>query len=193
MNEKTIVFDIETENIFDAGSMNTDNLKISVVGAYNFRNNKYTAYTVDELDNLWKDIKDSQMLVGFNSNKFDIPILQRYADFDIKKEIKSIDILEEIKRSFGRRIKLDLIAKGTLGKGKSGHGLKAVDLWKEGKYEEVKKYCLDDVKITKEVYEYALKYGKLKFEDLGAIYEMTIDTSNWDVEEEENAETNPLF
>ena len=49
-------------------------------------------------------------------------------------------ILKEIKNSFGRRMKLDQIAEATLGTKKSGHGLEAVEWWKKGEKEKVKKY-----------------------------------------------------
>ena len=80
-------------------------------------------------------------------------------------QIKSIDILVSVRESLGRRIKLDSIAKATLGTKKSGSGLDAVKWWQEGKIEKVRKYCLDDVKITKDIYEYALKNEHLKYDD----------------------------
>ena len=80
----------------------------------------------------------------------------------------------------GRRIKLDTVAEATLGVNKSGHGLEAVTWWKQGKFEEVKKYCLDDVRITKDIYEYALKNGLLKYKDAGAIKDIKLDVSKWE-------------
>jgi len=49
--------------------------------------------------------------------------------------------------------------------GKSGHGLQAVEWWKQGEIDKIKRYCLDDVKVTKGVYEYGLKYKALAYED----------------------------
>ena len=106
--------------------------------------------------------------------------------------MKSLDLLKEIKNSLGHRIKLDTIAEATLGKNKSGHGLEAVTWWKQGKYDEVKKYCLDDVKITKEIYEYALKNGLLKYKDMGVIKDIKIDTSKWN-DKGDSAITHTLF
>ena len=79
----------------------------------------------------------------------------------------------------GRRIKLDTIAEATLGKNKSGHGGLAVKWWKAGEKQKVIDYCIDDVKITKEVYEYALKNKSLKYKDGKEIKEIPIDTSKW--------------
>jgi len=38
-------------------------------------------------------------------------------------------------------------------------------MFRQGRIEELKKYCSNDVKITKEVYDYAQKYGKLLYKD----------------------------
>ena len=72
------------------------------------------------------------MLIGFNSDHFDIPLLNKYYPGDLTK-IKSLDLLVEVKRSLGRRLRLDTIAEATLGMKKSGHGLEATRWWKEGK------------------------------------------------------------
>ena len=77
--------------------------------------------------------------------------------------------MKEIKNVTGRRFKLDSIAEGTLNINKSGHGLQAITWWKQGDIEKIRQYCLDDVKITKKVYDYALKNSKLKYKDAGKI------------------------
>ncbi len=41
----------------------------------------------------------------------------------------------------------------------------------------LKKYCLKDVQITKQVYEYALKNSKLLYQDYFTIKEMTMNIS----------------
>ena len=56
----------------------------------------------------------------------------------------------------------------------------------------VKKYCLDDVKITKDIYDYALKNNSLKIKDSGTVKEIKLDTSNWD-KKSSSAITHTLF
>jgi DEAD/DEAH box helicase domain-containing protein len=77
-------------------------------------------------------------------------------------------------------MKLDQIAEGTLKINKSGHGLDAIKWWKEGKIDELRKYCLDDVRITKDIYEYALKNGKIFFKEGPNINEVKLDTKDWE-------------
>ena len=52
--------------------------------------------------------------MGYNSNHFDIPLLNKYYPGDLTR-IKSIDLLEEIRKSLGRRLRLDSVAEATIG------------------------------------------------------------------------------
>ena len=177
---RVIVFDIETKNIFqDVGSNDPKDLDISVVGVYDSQTDTYRAYVEEELPHLWPIFEHADALVGYNSDYFDIPLLNKYYPGDLTK-IKSIDLLAEIKKSLGRRLKLDQVAEGTLGQNKSGHGLQALTWWKNGEVEKVKKYCLDDVKLTKELYEFALKHHKLMIKDGSRTVDIPLDTSNWE-------------
>ncbi|HTL39572.1 MAG TPA: ribonuclease H-like domain-containing protein, partial [Methylomirabilota bacterium] len=102
--------------------------------------------------------------IGFNIKNFDYPVLQPYLNYKIA-ELPTLDILEEVEKMIGHRVKLDNLAQANLGAGKSGDGLQALKYYKLGQIEELKKYCLDDVRITKELYDYVGKYGKLLFKD----------------------------
>lgn len=180
---RKIVFDIETKNTFqEAGSNNPADLDISVVCIYDYEKDKYDSYLEKDFKNLWPIIEKADMLIGFNSEHFDTPLLNKYYPGDLTK-IKSLDILKEIKNSLGRRIKLDTIAEATLGKKKTGHGLEAIAWWKNGEVDKIIKYCLEDVKITKEVYEYALKNSLLKYKDGNELKDIKLDTSHWEKED----------
>ena len=188
---RKVVFDIETKNIFsDVGSTDPARLDISVVCIYDYQTNSFKSFLENEISKLWPVIERADMLIGFNSDHFDIPLLNKYYTGDLTK-IRSLDLLKEIKKSFGRRIKLDQIAEGTLGERKSGFGLQATEWWKKGEVEKVVEYCLKDVQITKDVYEYALKNQELKFKEAGKIIPIKINTSGWE-EKKENKITTTL-
>lgn len=177
---KKIVFDIETSNVFqDVASMDPAALDLSVVCIYDYETDKYSSYTKETLPDLWTILEKADMLIGYNSDHFDIPILNKYYSGDLTK-IKSLDLMKEIKKSLGRRIKLDTIAEGTLGRNKTGHGLEAIVWWRNGEKQKVIDYCIEDVRITKDVYEYALKNKSLKYLDGKDKREIKIDTSHWD-------------
>ena len=176
---RKIVFDIETANIFsDVGSADPAKLDIAVVGIYDSESDSYSTFFQNELKDLWPILERADMLIGFNSEHFDLPLLNKYYSGDLSK-IKHLDILKEIRKQYGRGMKLDQLAEGTLGKKKSGHGLKATDWWKQGEFEKVRNYCLDDVRITKEIYDYALANQKLMFKEGKEMKEIKLDTSDW--------------
>lgn len=175
---RRITFDIET--IGDFGPQgDLSNQEITVVGIHDSSTDQYSSFLRDELSNLWPILEQSEMLIGYNSDHFDIPILNKYYTGDLTK-IKSLDLLKEIKNVLGRRLRLDSVAEGTLGKGKIGHGLDAQKWWASGDFEKVREYCLDDVRITKELYDYARKHNALKYMDYEGKREIKLDTSKWE-------------
>ena len=177
---KKIFFDIETSDIFqEVGSRDPRALNLSVIAIYNSETEEYSSYLQEELSKLWPILESADMLIGFYSDKFDIPLLDKYYPGDLT-QIKHLDILAEIKKSLGRNVSLDKLAQATLGTGKSGHGLQAINWWKQGKIDKVREYCIQDVKVTKDLYDYAMKNGKLKFKEDGKIQEFEIDTSGWE-------------
>ena len=181
---RKIVFDIETKNIFqDVGSRNPEDLDISVVGVYDYDTDKYHTFLQEDFDAMWDIIKKADVLITFNGEYFDIPLLNKYykkAGLGDIKNIRSLDIFKEIKQTSGRWLKLDNIAKGTFGINKSGDGLEAVKWWREGKIDEIKKYCLDDVKITKDVYDFIMKNKKVIFKEGPFTKEIKLDTKHWE-------------
>jgi hypothetical protein len=72
------------------------------------------------------------------------------------------------------------LRKARLGAAKVGHGLDAQKWWAEGNFEKVREYCLDDVKLTKEIYDYARKNNSLKYMDYEGPREIKLDTSKWE-------------
>src|SRR3990167_2417908 len=187
---RRITLDIETEGDFNTNG-DFSNLEITIACIHDSETNQYSSYLKEELPKLWPILERADMLVGFNSDHFDLPILGKYYAGNFSS-IKSIDLLKEIKQSLGRRLRLDSIAEATLGEKKSGNGLEAVRWWKEGKIEKVRQYCLDDVRITRELYEYAKKHGSLKYRDFDGIRDIKIDTSKWEAPQGGSAMTHTL-
>ena len=179
---RAITFDIETKmTSFVAGRLDPTQMELTVVGIHDSETDTYTAFVVEELPKLWPIIESADMLIGFNSDTFDIPILNRYYPGDLTS-IRSLDLLAEVYKTLGRRVRLDSLAKATLGRGKSGDGLKAVDWWEQGLYDKVKEYCIEDVRLTRELYDYARQNGSLKYMDLNQKREIKIDASGWENE-----------
>jgi DEAD/DEAH box helicase domain-containing protein len=183
---RKITFDIETKNLFqDVGTNNPADLDISVVCIHDSLTDTYSSFVDPDYSKLWPILESADMLITFNGDHFDIPLLNKYYKGDLSK-IKSLDLLKEVKNSLGKRLKLDSIAEATLNKNKSGNGLEAIGWWKTGEIDKIIKYCIEDVRITKELYEYALKNGHVKYKDMGTLKDIKLDTSNWEKKEEKN-------
>jgi DEAD/DEAH box helicase domain-containing protein len=175
----------------DIGKNEPALLDISVVSAYDSLSDTYTTVSIGELEKIWPVFENADALVGYNSNHFDIPLLNKYYSGSLL-HIQSIDLLESIRESFGRRVRLDSVAEATLGMNKSGNGLQAITWWKQGEIEKIKKYCRMDVEITKRLFEYALENGKLHIKDGLKRLDIPIDTSHWKPETNDTAMTHSL-
>ncbi len=149
-----IVFDIETKNTFaDVGGQEyVGKLEVSVVGTYSYARDEYRCFEEHELAEVGELFQHARLLVGFSSKRFDLPVLQKHFRFNLSS-IPHFDILEEVEKVLGRRIGLGLLAEANVGVGKTAHGLDAIDFYRNGEMEKLKSYCLQDVKITKEIYD----------------------------------------
>jgi len=185
---RKIIFDIETKNAFsDLPKRDVLGLDLSLVGVYDSATDKYEAYLEEDLTKMWPIFEQADLLIGFNSNYFDIPILNKYYPGDLTN-LKSLDLLEEIHKVLGKRTSLNSLAEGTLNSQKSGDGLMAIEWWKNGEIEKLKKYCIDDVRVTKEIYDFARENNYLLYKKSGELRKVPVDTSKW--EEGESAAIN---
>ena len=158
-----IVLDVETQKGFhEVDRKKLHLLKISVACIYDSLTDSYHAFEEKELLKLEELLKQADLVVGFNIRDFDFEVLAPYLVTPVKS-LPVLDLLVEFEKARGHRISLQSVAQGTLGVSKSGTGWDAIRLYSEGRMDELKKYCLDDVRITKDVYEYGAKHGKISF------------------------------
>ena len=111
--------------------------------------------------------QDADRIIGFNSLRFDIPVLQSYTQIPLLR-FNHLDILDEVKKTFGKRISLNDIVKETLGIQKTDIGINAVNYWNKGdrkSLEKLQKYCESDVLLTRDIYDFAVKNKNLRFKD----------------------------
>jgi DEAD/DEAH box helicase domain-containing protein len=161
----TLVFDIETQNFFTDPDVGWDNfaaLKISVVGVYSYLYDKYFSFEENEMEKLAELFRTAKRIVGFSMNRYDVPVLNNYfqklgGDVPRLWEMERVDLLEEIEMAAKQRVSLSRLAEANLGVKKGRHGSEAIGLYRDGKIEELKEYCLNDVKLTKELYDLYLK------------------------------------
>ena len=162
-NERFLVLDIETQKGFhEVDRKKLHLLKVSVACIYDSKTDSYLAFEEKEMLKLEEIMKQADLIIGFNVRDFDMEVLAPYFMTPIKN-FPILDLLVEFEKVRGHRISLQSLAQATLQTSKSGSGWDALQLFKDGKIDELKKYCMDDVRITKDIYEYGLKHEKVLF------------------------------
>lgn len=193
-----VIFDIETEKLFDQipDRSRVADLGVSVVSAYKRKLddgfneiegemrtfwNPSQASRGPILSEIWEWVLDADRIIGFNSIRFDAPVLDPHLAGDFGR-LPHFDMLDKVKEVLGHRLSLDALAKATLGSSKFADGLAAVDWWNAGDESSLKnlqKYCEIDVEVTKKIYDVGLKKGKLKYRDKwNELQEVEVDFSH---------------
>jgi len=152
------------------------NMGVSVIGAYDYDEDRYRVFCKDNFGEFRKLAEKTNLLIGFNNILFDNRVLREMGNLfsnaiDINDD-KCYDILQEVWEGEGlERIfsypshigyGLDAICSANFGTSKSGHGALAPVLWQEGKIGEVIDYCLNDVKLTKDLLDHIIRFGTIK-------------------------------
>lgn len=154
-----VVLDLETKKTFREVSDHKE-LGISVGVLYDFADNQGKVFFEQDLHKMYPILENASYIIGYNIRSFDMPVLQAYYPGDIA-HFTLFDLLDDIREKIGRRLALNDVIHATLGKKKSGHGLMAIDYFKEKKWEELRKYCLDDVLLTKQLFDYGVEHGEI--------------------------------
>jgi DEAD/DEAH box helicase domain-containing protein len=184
--DKNIVyFDLETQKSFgDVGGFSQKaKMGVSVAVTYSTARGTYEIYTESEMEKLGEELIRADLVVGWNHIQFDYPVLQPYVFHTLAEQTLNLDMMLDLEKLLGFRLKLDSVATATLGIGKTADGLDALRWWQEHKksgefapLRKIAEYCAYDVKVTKCVHEYALQHGMLKYDDKsGRISEIAVD------------------
>jgi DEAD/DEAH box helicase domain-containing protein len=164
-----IFFDLETVHWFDeAGITKLEDLDVSIVSLYVKPEDKMYSFWKTDFDQMWQYFRKADRIVGFNTLKFDVPVLVPYAPPDFSK-LNHFDIYHEIKKSNdGFAASLNSIAKTSLGKSKNDTGENAAVYWQRGDRESLdllRKYCEMDVELTRDVYDFIMENKVVKYLD----------------------------
>ena len=180
-----VYFDLETQRSGNdvGGFANKGKMGVSVAVTYSTARGTYEIYPESEMDKLGEELVRADLVVGWNHLYFDYPVLQPYIFHTLADQTINLDMMLNLETKLGFRLKLDSVASASLGTGKTADGLDALKWWQEhrksGQFAPLRKiaeYCAFDVKVTRSVHEYAMKHGKLKYDDRnGGIVEVNVD------------------
>jgi DEAD/DEAH box helicase domain-containing protein len=173
MSQNQIILDVETQRSFDAvGGYYPEKLGVSFVGVihrqfsspHQLSSEKRYELFESQLEELWPLLETADVIIGFNLISFDLPTFIPYYSGDIKK-LPALDLLVRVKDSIGRRISLDSLAQETLHTKKTGHGLDAIRYFENQEFDKLAHYCMKDVEITRDLYDFGLKEGYVSYKN----------------------------
>lgn len=161
-----ITFDIETYSPSNLEQINTDEFRASVIGAYFSWEDKYIAFLEENVTDFIALMAKADLIVGFNQLWFDLPVLQKYADYNLLK-LPNYDILKEFEKQAGFKIKLNDLCKANFDDDiKTDSYQQYKNYHKEGKWLELIDYCMNDVRLTNNLFLKVLNKQPLKYFDL---------------------------
>lgn len=166
---RQVFLDVETKKTFDeVGGYLPQELGISFIGICvreGFAGSgEFQGFFEPDIPKLWPILETADVVVGFNITDFDVETMRPYYKGRVE-DWNVLDLLTRFKQAAGHRISLDSIAQETLGVGKTGNGLDAIRYFRTGQMRELAKYCLHDVAITRDVYDFGRTHGKLRYKN----------------------------
>lgn len=147
---------------------------VSALAIYDSLMNWCYVYDDHSIKSAVMHLERADVVVGFASKTFDVPVIEGIIGRKLALNYH-YDILEEATRAYAltgaRRSKgdftLDNVCKRTLGRGKIEHGSHAKALATEGRFGELFNYCLDDVHLTHDLFEFIREHNGIVRPDKG--------------------------
>ncbi len=163
---RVLVMDLETQlSAKEVGGWNqARQMRIAVAAVWDSVDDIIVLYEEADTDALLEHLRRADAICGFNIRRFDLEVLRGYT-FDNLQSLPVLDLLENVVEARGCRLKLDTIAKATLGIGKSADGLQSLEWFREGRMDLVRDYCQKDVEVTRDILRFALQHGYVLYED----------------------------
>ncbi len=162
-----VYFDLETQRTAnDVGGWDKKHeMGMSIGVTFSTADDAYEIFSERRVDDLVARLMRADLVVGYNVISFDYAVLMGYATHDLPYLLPTLDLLLEVEKAAGHRLKLEDVAQGTLGVGKIAEGLDAIRWWREGRLLDIAEYCCFDVKVTRMVHEHGARHGELHYAD----------------------------
>lgn len=157
---RAIVWDLEIqespESAGDWEKARRGELGVSCVVLYDSATKKFYIYDENELDACLVHLNEADILIGYNTINFDVPCFEGYTHGII--DSVHVDLLQDIWDSLGKHpkgYKLGQVCQRTLNADKYiENGETAVHLYKSGKLAKLYTYCMHDVALTRDLFNF---------------------------------------
>jgi DEAD/DEAH box helicase domain-containing protein len=184
---RVLFFDLETRLLADDLNPNDNSAGwealrngeggISALAIYDSMLNWCYVYDDHSIHSAVLHLEKADAVVGFASKSFDVPVIEGIIGRKLALNYH-YDILEESARAYalvgGKRVKgdftLDSVCKRTIGRGKIDHGSRAKQMTAEGRFGELFNYCLDDVHLTHDLFQFIRQNNGIVRPDKGFLY-----------------------
>jgi len=163
--DSEVYYDIETQkSAADVGGWNNVHLmRVSVAITWSSAD-EFKRWDEPDVPGLLNYLTRFEKVVSYNGDGFDSKVLSYYGNV-LPISLKSFDVLTDLSKRLGHRLKLDSVAHATLGVGKTADGLVALQWWKEGKVDQIAEYCKQDVRVLVDIVSYGRKNGFVRYEE----------------------------
>lgn len=171
MNTKLLCWDLEildpvSDHIGGWDAARRGDCGISALVISDSNTGRYHIYDQHNLDEAVDHLNSADLLIGYNTLNFDCEVVFGVTGRYIT--VPQYDILAEIwKALHGRRkgYKLDDVAKATINMEKNSNGEFATALAAKGHWGKLFDYCLNDVHLTRELFNHIQDLGWIKGAD----------------------------
>ncbi len=165
---RVALFDLETQRSAEevGGWHNAHLMRLSCAVVWDSAEGAFFSYRESEIQALLARLEAADLVVGFNAHRFDFRVLRGYTGRDLSR-LPTFDLLDAIHERLGFRLSLGHLGEETLGVAKGADGLQALAWWREGRLEEIERYCRQDVAILRDLFAHAQRHGHLLFRTNG--------------------------
>jgi DEAD/DEAH box helicase domain-containing protein len=157
-------FDLETQRSAEevGGWHNAHLMRLALAVVWDSHLAAFRTFREAEVEGLLASLAEADLVVGFNARRFDYRVLRGYTDRDLGA-LPTFDLLDAIHARLGFRLSLGHLGEETLGAAKSADGLQSLAWWREGRVDEIERYCRQDVALLRDLFGHAERQGFLLF------------------------------
>ena len=167
---RTVLFDVETlRSAAEVGGWGrAHRMGIAVAVALLLEEGRFATFREPGVPDLVALLKSADLVVGFNSRRFDYAVLSGYTGEDYARTLPTLDLLESLRARLGYRVGLGHVARETLGTDKTADGLQSLEWVRAGRLDLVEEYCRRDVELLRDVYLFGRREGHVLVADRAA-------------------------
>jgi DEAD/DEAH box helicase domain-containing protein len=120
-----------------------------------------TIYGQDQLEELADHLEAAPVVLSFNGVGFDIPFIEGCLGrrLDLKHHLDLLQLVWDAIAGKKKGNTLGELSRRTLGITKSGSGVMAPELSSRGQWAQLHSYCIQDVSLTRQLFQYAQIHG----------------------------------